>query len=115
MKLSNDGGFAGAQWRPFISTTNWTLDAYGTYVVQRTVRAVFKDADGHIITGPSDDIIYDHPPTVNVSEGKWLVDRAVHVARRCVAATAASYAQCQRPWTCSCSQTRTTAVWTAWN
>jgi murein DD-endopeptidase MepM/ murein hydrolase activator NlpD len=68
MKLSNDGGFAGAQWRPFISTTNWVLDGYATYVVQRTVRAVFKDADGHIITGPSDDIIYDPlPPTVNVS------------------------------------------------
>lgn len=68
MLLSNDGGFAGAQWEPYAESKAWTLTAYGQYVLPRFVYAAFKDANGTIYNTYFDDIIYDPtPPSGTVS------------------------------------------------
>ncbi|MFN8523437.1 MAG: choice-of-anchor Q domain-containing protein [Chloroflexota bacterium] len=60
MQISNDGGFAGAQWQPYNARKTWTLIHYGTYVIQPTVYVRFKNASGTVITATfSDRIILD--------------------------------------------------------
>lgn len=68
MMLSNDGGFAGAQWEPYASSKAWTLTSYGQHVLPRYVYAAFKDLNGTVYSVYFDDVIYDPtPPTGNVA------------------------------------------------
>ena len=72
MKLSNDGGFAGAQWEPYVQIKPWTLTTYGQSVLPRFVYAAFRDANGTIYATYFDDIIYDSTApqgTITVSNG----------------------------------------------
>jgi hypothetical protein len=59
MQLSNDGGFIGAQWEPFMPIKAWQLSRYRNYVIPRIVYVRFRDATG-IVWGPfQDDIVLD--------------------------------------------------------
>jgi hypothetical protein len=70
MILSNDGGFAGAQWESYTESKPWVITTYGQYVLPRFVYAAFKDADGTIHSTYFDDIIYDPtPPSGTISVG----------------------------------------------
>jgi len=63
MQISNDGGFGGATWEGFTNTKSWTITAYGSYVIPRTVYAKFK-TNGQTSGVYQDDIIIDQtPPT----------------------------------------------------
>ncbi|MCZ7572731.1 MAG: hypothetical protein M5U01_29595 [Ardenticatenaceae bacterium] len=62
MMVSNDGGFAGAQWEPYAERKAWTITSYGQYVLPRFVYAAFKDADGTVHGTYFDDIILDPNP-----------------------------------------------------
>jgi photosystem II stability/assembly factor-like uncharacterized protein len=42
MMVSNDGGFTEADWEPFVSEKDWTLEVYGGVAVPSTVYAKFK-------------------------------------------------------------------------
>ena len=59
MMVSNDGGFAGAQWEPYATRKEWQITQYGAYVIPRTVYAKYKDARGVISSVYQDDIILD--------------------------------------------------------
>lgn len=63
MMISNDGGFAGSAWEPFSGQKQWTLTAYGNYVLPRLVYSKFKT--GSQVSGLFlDDIVLDiNPPT----------------------------------------------------
>lgn len=67
MQVSNDGGFAGAEWEPFATQRSWTITAYGSYVLPRTVYAKFK-TQGQISSVYQDDIILDVTPPVGTIE-----------------------------------------------
>ncbi|MBN2146548.1 MAG: hypothetical protein JW726_04130 [Anaerolineales bacterium] len=56
--VSNDGGFAGAAWEPYVASKPWEITTYGQYVLPRIVYCKFRS--GGIISGLyQDDIIYD--------------------------------------------------------
>ena len=59
MMVSNDGGFAGAQWEPYATHREWQITQYGSYVIPRTVYAKYKDIAGVISSVYQDDIILD--------------------------------------------------------
>jgi hypothetical protein len=68
MQVSNDGGFAGAQWEPYTSRKAWAITQYGSYVIPRMVYVRYKDLDGNVLGNYQDDIILDvTPPTGTVS------------------------------------------------
>jgi hypothetical protein len=68
MQVSNDGGFADAQWAPYTSRKAWTITQYGNYVIPRVVYVRYKDLDGNVSSNYQDDIILDvTPPTGTVS------------------------------------------------
>ena len=58
MIISNDGGFGGATWEPFVNQKPWTITAYGSYVIPRVVYAKFK-THGQISGLYQDDIVLD--------------------------------------------------------
>ncbi|MBK8046505.1 MAG: hypothetical protein IPK16_04840 [Anaerolineales bacterium] len=62
MMVSNDGGFANAQWEPFTPTKSWQLSTYGAYIMPRYVYVAFKDAAGFVYGPIFDDIIFDPAP-----------------------------------------------------
>jgi len=67
MQVSNDGGFAGAQWEPYTSRKAWAITQYGSYVIPRVVYVRYKDLDGNVSSNYQDDIILDvTPPTGSV-------------------------------------------------
>jgi len=68
MQVSNDGGFAGAQWEAYTTHKVWTITQYGNYVIPRVVYVRYKDASGNMSATFSDDIILDvTPPTGSVT------------------------------------------------
>jgi hypothetical protein len=68
MQVSNDGGFAGAQWEPYSLYKDWQIISYGSYVIPRTVYVRFRNTVGSTSGGFSDDIILDvAAPTGSVS------------------------------------------------
>ncbi len=70
LQVSNDGGFAGAQWEPYISRKAWAITQYGSYVIPRVVYVRYKDLGGNVSSNYQDDIILDvTPPTGTVSIG----------------------------------------------
>ena len=42
MQVSNDGGFAGAQWEPYASRKAWAIIQYGSYVIPRVVYVRYR-------------------------------------------------------------------------
>jgi N-acetylneuraminic acid mutarotase len=67
MQVSNDGGFAGAQWELYSLYKDWQIISYGNYVIPRTVYVRFRNTVGSTSGGFSDDIILDvTPPTGSV-------------------------------------------------
>ncbi len=68
MMVSNDGGFAGAQWEPYATRKEWQLTQYGEYIILRVVYAKYKDMEGNISSVYQDDIILDvTAPTGSIS------------------------------------------------
>ena len=66
MLLSNDGGFAGAQWEPLQAKRAWTITTFGTAVLPRIVYAKFR-TEGAISGLYQDDIVLDQQkPTGSV-------------------------------------------------
>lgn len=61
MQVSNDGGFAGAEWEPYSSCKQWQITEYGSSVIARTVYVRYKDGGGTSNTY-QDDIILDMSP-----------------------------------------------------
>lgn len=79
MQLSNDGGFAGAQWETYTSHRTWQITQYGSYVIPRVVYVRYKDFNGNTSSTFSDDIILDvNPPTGSVT----IVSSSSSAARR---------------------------------
>ena len=64
MQVSNDGGFAGAQWEPYASRKAWAITQYGSYVIPRAVYVRYKDLGGNVSSNYQDDIILDVTPPV---------------------------------------------------
>lgn len=61
MQISNDGGFAGAQWEPCAASRPWTLLTVGVNILPRIVYARFITSGQH--SGEyQDDIILDQTP-----------------------------------------------------
>ena len=58
MIISNDGGFGGASWEPFVTTKPWTITSHEDNVIPRTVYAKFK-TNGQISGQYQDDIVLD--------------------------------------------------------
>jgi hypothetical protein len=68
MQVSNDGGFAGAQWETYSSHKTWQITQYGNYVIPRVVYVRYMDLSGNTSSTFSDDIILDvTAPTGSVS------------------------------------------------
>jgi hypothetical protein len=64
MQVSNDGGFANAQWEPCTRTRAWTITSLGTQILPRTVYVRFKDEFNVVSSVYTDDIILDlNPPS----------------------------------------------------
>ena len=74
MQVSNDGGFAGAVWEPFVTRKDWTITQYGNYVIPRVVYIRFKDQKGQISSAFQDDIILD----VTAPQGEVLAEPMGH-------------------------------------
>jgi len=72
-QVSNDGGFAGAEWEPYAPLKAWAITQYGDYVIPRVVYVRYKDHDGNTSATYQDDIILDvNAPTgcsVDVTPG----------------------------------------------
>jgi hypothetical protein len=62
MQISDDGGFAHAQWQPYQPTKEWQLTRYWNYTIPRTIYVRFKDAAGVIWGTFQDDILLDETP-----------------------------------------------------
>jgi hypothetical protein len=62
MQVSNDGGFAGVSWEPYVSHKTWQISQYGTYVLPRVVYVRYKDQNGTISSTYQDDVILDVTP-----------------------------------------------------
>ena len=60
--VSNDGGFSGAQWEPYVSHKEWTITSFGNYVIPRVVYLRYMRGDGSITPTYQDDIILDVTP-----------------------------------------------------
>ena len=58
MQISNDGGFAGATWEPFVNRKEWAMTTAGSAVLPRVVYAKFK-TNGQISAMYQDDIVLD--------------------------------------------------------
>jgi hypothetical protein len=84
MKVSNDGGFAGAAWEPYVRSKPWTLTSHSNYVLPRFVYVAFKDAQGQTYAIYLDDIILDPaPPEAKVRVGTSLpLDKTLLAAAR---------------------------------
>jgi hypothetical protein len=68
MQVSNDGGFAGAQWEPYNSRKPWQITQFGNSVIPRVVYVKYKDLAGTISSVYQDDVILDvAPPTGSVA------------------------------------------------
>ncbi len=68
MRLSNDGGFAGAQWRYFDTRPTWNLTPYDNDADPLTVWVRVKNVDGTVSASFFDTIKYDPvPPTGTLS------------------------------------------------
>ncbi len=68
MKLSDNGGFPGAEWEPYCTHKSWIITQLGSYLIPRIVYSKYKDLDGNISATYQDDIILDViPPTGSVS------------------------------------------------
>jgi hypothetical protein len=68
MMLSNDGGFAGAQWQPYDTRKAWSITQSGSNFIPRTVYIKYKDLQGNVAGPFNDNIILDTtPPTGSVS------------------------------------------------
>ncbi len=68
MQVSNDGGFAGAQWETYTSHKTWQITQYGDYVIPRVVYVRYKDVAGNLSATFLDDILLDvTAPTGSVS------------------------------------------------
>jgi hypothetical protein len=72
MILSNDGGFAGAQWESYARSKPWTITTYGQQVLPRQIYVRYRD-EKNVIQTASDDIIYD--PTA--PSGQLLVNSPI--------------------------------------
>jgi hypothetical protein len=75
MIVSNDGGFAKAEWEPFDTRREWQITSYGEFIVPRTVYVRYMDIDGNISATSSDDIILDpNPPsgTITITDSPSL-------------------------------------------
>jgi photosystem II stability/assembly factor-like uncharacterized protein len=73
MMISNDGGFGGVNWEPYVTQKNWTITSYGSNPIPRTVYAKFKRA-GQISGQYQDDIVLDQtPPTGSIQINKPLL------------------------------------------
>jgi hypothetical protein len=83
MMVSNDGGFAGAQWEPYASRRAWTITQYGSYVIPRTVYVRYGDAGGNVLNTSQDDIILD----VTAPTGSLSIAGAASAARSNILAT----------------------------
>ena len=57
--VSNEGGFDGAEWEPYVGHKQWAISEYGSYAIPRLVYAKFKDVAGSISSLYQDDIILD--------------------------------------------------------
>jgi hypothetical protein len=64
MQVSNDGGFAGATWEPYVSHKAWAIIQNGSYGGPRVVYIRFKDSAGIMSGTFQDDIILDVTPPV---------------------------------------------------
>lgn len=64
MQISNDGGFAGAVWQPYVSRRTWVIPEYWNYVLPWTVYVRFRDAAGNVSAAFHDDVILDRTPPV---------------------------------------------------
>jgi hypothetical protein len=63
MQVSNDGGFEGAAWEPYISYKSWQITRYRHQEITRLVYIRFRDVDGNVSAMYLDDIILDvNPP-----------------------------------------------------
>jgi hypothetical protein len=68
MQVSNDGGFANAQWEPYNSRKPWQITQFGNFTIPRTVYVKYKDVSGNVTGTFQDDIILDvTPPTGSVA------------------------------------------------
>ena len=69
--VSNDAGFAGAQWQPYHSAMPWTITDPGNRIVTLSTYVRLRDAAGTPLCyglNLSDDVIYDPlAPTVSVT------------------------------------------------
>lgn len=64
--VSNDGGFTGATWQPFVLEIPWTITSYGETIIPRTIYVKFKTY-GQTTGIYQDDIILDMiPPTGSI-------------------------------------------------
>ncbi len=62
MLVSNDAGFTGAQWRPYLSALDWTITDPGDRIVTLLVYVRLRDTNGALLCSGlslNDDIIYD--------------------------------------------------------
>ena len=75
MKVSNDGGFAGAVWQECVSPLPWTITQYGTARIPRVVYIKFRDGAGIISSTYSDDIILDVTAPTGTVQLQPLVQR----------------------------------------
>ena len=64
IEISNDGGFAGAAWEPYVAHRAWTLGNPNGQIVTKVVYVKFRAADG-TTNKQSDDIVID--PTAPTS------------------------------------------------
>jgi hypothetical protein len=62
MQVSNDGGFGGAEWEPYISRRLWEITRYDHFVIPRVVYVRYKDMEGNTSGTYQDDIILDMAP-----------------------------------------------------
>lgn len=58
MQISNDDGFAGAAWEPFMNRKEWAMTSPGSAVLPHVVYTKFK-TNGQITAMYQDDIVLD--------------------------------------------------------
>jgi hypothetical protein len=59
MQVSNDGGFAGAQWEPYASRKPWQLTQHGATTIPRLVYVKYRDLSGTVSGIYQDNIVLD--------------------------------------------------------
>ena len=78
--ISNDAGFAGAQWQPYRTAIDWTLNDPGDQIVTLLAYIRLRDSAGNVLCGGlslNDDIIYD--PLSPIVEIKTVSKSGLHV------------------------------------